>query len=342
MMERDSVPELLETLRHGPVGVATPEEVEAERQMLMPWLEEQVALLPLESRRYAAARQRRRSLVFGASALLAAAAGVLLVWQWQAGQAEASGVAQLPPPPDNYATLISGRLLSGAVEILPGSRLGEASLVRSSSEDPAVLQGSSGYVAQLGSAGELALGGPGAEPSRQELRLIRGEVQLTVPPLAAGTTLSVLTEDARVTVRGTKFLVALQEDAGVVRTCVRVTEGSVEVHRRGVASELLAMGEKSGCEPAAQSKSESTRAAPGGSERAAVRPLRQPSPASSSTLAQENELLAAALSAEQSGDRAQASRQLKTLLRRYPQSSLANEARAVLQRLSQEPRTMAD
>lgn len=345
---RDSVPELLEPLRNGPIGVATPEEIEAEQRRLLPWLEAQIAALPEERRRHQQARRQRRARWIAGAAALAAAAGVLLLWGGWGPEGEretAGGPAGASEP---YAILLSGRLSTGKLEILPGSRLGAASLVESSEEAPAVLRGSSGYVAELSPGGQLALGAPGGEPGRQELRLERGQVQLTVPKLGPGATLSVLTEDARVVVRGTKFTVTLREDDGTGpaerrATCVRVSEGSVEVQRRGAPPVVLGPGEGSGCgedargsagSAAEQGRSEDEALAGAGtSQGARSRADGAAAQRGRSTLRQESELLASALAAEQRGDRARARRELRTLLRRHPQSPLANEARAALERV---------
>ncbi len=359
MKTRDSVPELLEPLRNGPIGVATPEEIAAEQKRLLPWLEAQIAALPEERRRYVAARRGRRAGWIAGATLAAAAAAVLALWSGAAPESELETAGGAEGAEEPFATLISGRLSTGKLEILPGSRLGAASLVESSEEAPAVLRGSSGYLAELSPGGQLALGAPGGEPERQELRLERGQVQLTVPKLEPGATLSVLTEDARVIVRGTKFIVALREDdptgsRAVERrtTCVRVTEGSVEVRRRGRPGVVLGPGEGSGCgeeapgaagQAAEQDGSAEERRRGGGAsrgERSRVEGAsRQRGRVSgsvgipASTLQQESELLASALAAEQRGDRARARRELRTLLRRHPQSPLANEARAALERL---------
>lgn len=343
MAERDSVPSLLEHLRAGPVGVPTAEEVEAEQRRLVPWLEDRIAALPFERQRYLAARRRRRALA-SAGLVFAAAAGALLLWQWRAQDGEAEGAPKVAELEDGYVTLLSGRLRDGSVEILPGSRLGEASVVRSGEEEAAVLRGSSGYLAELSPGSALRLGSPGAPARSQELRLERGTVKLSVPRLPPGDTLSVLTEDARVTVRGTRFSVSLEHDGeGTPQSCVRVQEGAVEVARRGAAPRLLGPGEESGCapsDPREGAKEPETSGAEGSAEKRD--PARTSTPQASgaaasetqrSTLAREVELLGAALAAEQRGDYAKAARDLQTLLRRYPHTTLGQEARAALSRI---------
>lgn len=329
MTERDSIPGLLDVLRNGPVGVPTPEEIEAERQVIEPWLEERILGVPLERLRYRAQRRRRRAWVAAGSALLAAAGALLLlrIYPWQDDH------RRLGSGTESYATLLSGRLSSDTLEILPGSRFGEGSILQSSGEEPAVIRGSTGYVARLAPGGKLALAqAPEEDAQATQLRLIQGEVNLSVPRLPAGATLSVLTDDARVIVRGTQFSVSLLEEAGATRTCVRVSEGSVEVQRSGLPSTLLQPGQESGCEtpttPEPEARASGDTAASASNRRRAQRPP-------SSTLEKETALFASALAAEQAGDRKRAERVLRELLRSYPQSPVAQEARIALQRVTQ-------
>lgn len=330
MAERDSIPAPLDVLRNGPVGVPTPEEIEAERGVVEPWLEERILGVPLERLRYTGRRRRRRAWAAAGSALLAAAGALLLLrarpWQDDAGHRGNEA--------NSYATLLSGRLSSETLVILPGSRFSEGSILQSSGEEPAVIRGSSGYVARLAPGGKLALARASEEDEQAtRLRLIQGEVKLSVPRLPAGSTLSVLTDDARVIVRGTEFSVSLLEGAGGSRTCVRVTEGAVEVQRPG-RSTLLRPGQESGCEEPATPEPEARAdgdTAPSASTRR--RPQRPPS----STLEKETALFASALAAEQAGDRRRAERELRELLRRYPQSPVAQEARTALDRVTQSP-----
>lgn len=284
--------------------------------------------VPLERLHYAARRKRRRAWVAAGSGLLVAAGALLILRApWLGEDAGRRGTEA-----DDYATLLSGRLSSGTMEILPGSRFSEASILHSSADEPAVIRGSSGYIARLGPGGELALGGAsqGPEATTQELRLMRGEVKLSVPRLPEGSTLSVRTEDARVIVRGTEFTVSVRDRNGAARTCVQVAEGAVEVQRQGVNGELLKPGQESGCEEplAAEANARQPRhgASPAG--------RRQAQPAAVSTLEKETALFASALAAEQAGDLTRARRELSSLLRRYPQSPVANEARAALDRVT--------
>ena len=71
------------------------------------------------------------------------------------------------------------------------------------------------------------------ERAGEDLRLGQGKVWLRVPKLGPHHTLSVVTPDARVTVRGTRFSVAVLGAAGAVETRVQVTEGSVWVDQAG-------------------------------------------------------------------------------------------------------------
>jgi hypothetical protein len=74
-------------------------------------------------------------------------------------------------------------------------------------------------------------------PQRQRLVLRSGEVALQVPKLPAGAHLSVATDEAEVSVRGTRFRVA----RGAEGTAVAVEEGTVEVQPAGEGRPLLVL-----------------------------------------------------------------------------------------------------
>jgi len=74
-------------------------------------------------------------------------------------------------------------------------------------------------------------------PQRQRLVLRSGAVALQVPRLPAGAHLSVATDEAEVSVRGTRFRVA----RGAEGTAVAVEEGTVEVQPAGEGRPLLVL-----------------------------------------------------------------------------------------------------
>jgi hypothetical protein len=181
-----------------------------------------------------------------------------------------------------------------------------------------------------------------------ELVLDRGRVDLTVPKLGLGHTLSVTTPDSTVTVRGTRFSVEVVIEESHPVTSVTVTQGSVWV-RQGDARLVLEAGSRWSSrapQPSAPSAASAANAAPTAVSspaltHAEVAPGKLTSPGSASptpdpvsppaadasTLAQENDLYAAASRASREGNEALALSSLNSLLSRYPNSPLAQNAR---------------
>jgi hypothetical protein len=325
--------ELLDVLRAGPVGVSSAEEVELARERMLPWLEEQVSQLPLEHARRRRQKSRVRALQRSGGAL-AAAAALALAWlatdqlrdSWQethdsalATQSSAPDASRLPP--EQFFTLVSGKVQSGSLDVLAGSRLGPTSRITTGATEGAALIANSGYQLEIGPGSDISFAPPRTIGTGKAsfLHLHSGSAKLSVLPLPPGSTLGVVTHDARVTVVGTAFSVETRKDEV---TCVRVTEGKVLVERAG-ESKLLRAGEESGCEG---KRTESTaRTAPQHTKT---------SSAKGTTLAEENKLLSLALAAERKGQVEAARRAYQQLLQRYPGSPLTEDARAGLSRVS--------
>jgi hypothetical protein len=205
--------------------------------------------------------------------------------------------------------------------------------------------------ATLENGAEVTLGG-GTELSvsalargTDELLLDRGHVELTVPKLRSGHTLSVTTPDSTVTVRGTRFSVGVQLVGSRPVTSVDVTQGSVWV-RQGDTRLVLEAGSHWSSGDAAQASSLHEITPPSNegipAPHAATRPSSTtPAPVAGqtppdarpesglppSTLAEENNLYEAAARAAREGNTALAISQLNSLLLRYPSSPLAQNAR---------------
>jgi hypothetical protein len=181
--------------------------------------------------------------------------------------------------------------------------------------------------------------------SEQWLRLGSGEVAVHVAKLKAGQRFVVLTPDAEVEVRGTRFHVALAapaDDCGHgTPTRVVVDEGVVVV--RSPAGEVRVPAGQSwpvGCAaPRPTPAAEPSR--PAVVTKRAPRPAPAPAPSLvssstvvSSTLATENDLFGAALRAEHSGDRVEAAHLLDALLTRFPESPLRESAQRARARVT--------
>ncbi len=194
-------------------------------------------------------------------------------------------------------------------------------------------------------------------PGTDELVLDRGRVDLSVPKLHSGHTLSVTTPDSTVTVRGTRFSVEVVIEGSRAITSVEVTQGSVWV-RQGDARLVLEAGShwSSRAPEASRAPSEQSAASapteavsptsstpsPSAAARPEVSAARSsasrsasPTPADAhplsaaeqSTLAQENDLYQAASRASREGNDALAIADLNNLLTRYPNSPMAQNAR---------------
>jgi hypothetical protein len=166
-----------------------------------------------------------------------------------------------------------------------------------------------------------------------------GTLEADVAKVPAGGRFVVATRDAEVEVKGTRFEVAVASSpstcAPFVRTQVTVQEGAVAVRFAGGEVRVAAGSVWPACPPPSP-------AVHGTRNRA--RPARQPAPSPEvaapaartpehSTLAEQNDLLAAALSARRRGDLGEAIRWLDRLIARYPNGQLIDSARAERRRL---------
>jgi TolA-binding protein len=141
-------------------------------------------------------------------------------------------------------------------------------------------------------------------------------------------------------VKGTRFEVAVVPSpstcAPFVRTQVTVQEGVVAVRFGGGEVRLAAGSVWPACPPPASAVPSPRHHVH--APRAAGAPLPDtgapaPTPADPSTLAEQNDLFAAALSARQRGDHAEAIHRLDRLIARYPNGQLTDSARAERRRL---------
>lgn len=331
-------PELLDVLRAGPVGLSSHDEAERARADMLPWLEEHVAELP-QARQHSLQRQRFRRRAAWAGALAAAVAAVSLVVFVQDGQVLESRapVARKSPAKTDFATVVSGSGTSSSRAVTEGEKLELDGLVETSEGETVALQAGRGYQVELGPSTSLSFESPVASntswgsKSRGEaggdyrdirLRLNEGLAKLSVLPLPQGSTLTVVTADALVTVIGTAFSVQAQEGKP---TCVRVSEGQVSV-KRETEERSLGAGQTWGCEDEVET------------DQGAVldEPTAKKAPrGQTTTLPQENALLSRALAAESRGDVERARRAYRKLLAQYPRSSFSQDARAGLRRLNQ-------
>lgn len=181
------------------------------------------------------------------------------------------------------------------------------------------------------------------ETTGERVRLTIGAIFVQVPTLAQGASFSVETPDAVVVVHGTAFRVRVERDAsGGARTGVTVRDGRVTVEQ-GSRRLLLGPGDswtssepaKSAvlerAEPASQPPGNTTEpASPAAMAKNGSRQPTtnsEPSSASATDLARQNELFSLAEATRRRGDDAGALARFDLLLTRYPTSPLAPEAR---------------
>ncbi len=317
-------PELLDVLGAGPVGVTSPDEVARQKERMLPWLEEQVVALP--ARRFELAHRARTRRIAGVTgAVLAAAAALVLALSFDGDATDepdriASAPAVVGSQTGAFGTIVSGRLHFGRVDFVDGERLELSGRVETGREG-AALQASRGYQLELGPSSALTFETDESQKEggmESQLRLHQGHAKLSVLPRPSGSTLRIVTGDALVTVVKSAFSIEARQG----KSCVRVTEGSVNV-RRGSVEEVVEAGQSSGC---AGSRDEDLGAA-------LPRTSNKPIQAQRTTLSQENALLSRALAAESRGDNKTARKAYSELLTKYPRSSFAQDAKAGLGRL---------
>jgi hypothetical protein len=323
---------LLSVLRERPQSVDS-ERTEARKARVLPALQAHVKLLAEKRAR----SMRRRFFAFAAAAAVFAFVLGVGITRYRDTR-----------PPSSDILAVNGHLVhysEGAPRpVSAGDRLtlpieGE---LRADPGVPATLETAEGLEMRLEGGSRLALGGMSGQGTDRSVQLEAGQIRCAVPRLTNGAHFAVVTPNARVIVHGTRFTVRVDSpSAGVTRTCVRVSEGVVAVHHSSGEATLRA-GDEWGCRPEARDAPRadavvprtpavvpSPRVASRGSARQAA-----PIERAEGTLAEETTLLQTALAAERKGQRAAATTALMRLLSRYPDSPLAPEARAVLERVS--------
>jgi hypothetical protein len=293
--------------------------------------------------RIAAGRTRRGRLVLAAGLGAAFATGAAAAW-----------LVLRPgtlPDQDAIATLTSDRPVElrhqGSVQTSSSARLRTSDEVHTQSDATATAILANGASVEIEPDSTVRFDAHGGDYPGQDLRLGAGTVSLRVPKLGTRRTLSVVTPDARVTVRGTRFSVSFAANGARPGTQVQVTEGSVWVDHAG-KEDVLAAGQSWSSRPglAAIASPEPTHdgeahdgvppspaprtsaaANTGGDAREKMdASVAHHSAAAESTLAAENELYRSAAASIRAGQDARAVGLLETFLARFPRSLLAQSA----------------
>lgn len=290
-------------------------------------------------------RQRLRRWVV-AGAVLASAAG-LAVWHGVAGRMPTGGVATMNAVEGSVSVQHAGTQPGSAVThdttLVAGDKLVTAPDGRTS------LQLGSGVSMTLGAASRLRLPDAQAAAGSEQVRLDQGIVEVRVPHLVAGHSFSVRTPDAEVTVHGTAFTVEVgefvssdlplrsAEGESTLTTRVRVSEGVVAVASAGrevlVSRGMQWMSPRAEPSAPADPNPAPSALAPNAPVAPSVTSAGTPALAPklpTSKLAEQTALLQTASEAARHGNQRGAINALSELLHRYPDSSLAPEARIQL------------
>jgi hypothetical protein len=290
------------------------------------------------------ARGRRRLapwLGWGA----AAAAAVLLSFGWRGLRstepARTASAAHGTRPAEMKLAIADVEGAGAAIEtplgVRPaarGDRIAAGTFVRVPGPGQIVLALDTGTRLRVGAASGVRLTALGPI---QRFDVESGTLEANVAKVAPGGRFIVATGDAEVEVRGTRFEVTVvptpSSCAPFARTQVVVHEGAVVVRFGGGEVRLPAGAAWPDCPlPAPAAQSARTRA-PRPAAGAAPTTASMPATADPSTLAEQNDLFAAALAAQRRGDADEAIHWFDRLMARYPQGPLNNSARAERQRL---------
>ena len=295
------------------------------------------------------ARRRRRLAPWLACGVAAAAAAVLVPLGWRGLRstetASLAGAARGDSPGTTSLTIAAVGGSGTSIETTAGPRLaahGDRIAAGSSVHVPGsshlLLALDTGTQLRVGASSQVRLTSLGAA---QRFDVERGTLEADVAKLPPGGRFVVATSDAEVEVKGTRFTVAVLPTpstcAPFVRTQVTVQEGIVAVRFAGGELQVEAGSAWPVCPP--QSPPPDVHGS-----RTRARPPQSPAPvpkvaassaqpAAHSTLAEQNDLLAAALSARRRGDLGEAIRWLDRLIARYPNGQLIENARAERRRL---------
>jgi hypothetical protein len=189
-----------------------------------------------------------------------------------------------------------------------------------------------GLAIDVRASSHVALRDLGSTTSR--VGLLRGSVRCSVPRRTAAHAFEVVTPDATIIDLGTVFTVSI--DGPRRSTRVTVEEGEVLIHGASGATHLAAPGSWSSADevapapaPAAVPAPVPPSSPPSDHARLSAAPRVRPA----GTLELEAQLLRSGLAAERQGRAAAAIADFSRLLREYPRSPLAPDARAALARV---------
>jgi ferric-dicitrate binding protein FerR (iron transport regulator) len=278
------------------------------------------------------ARSKRRTRWIGR--LAAAAAVFFLVGGGARYLAQRGAWTAAAPPTSPAEQHIVAQTVAGAASVVVGAQAAPVTEGRAMPSGSRVVTAKTGRVLLAFATGTSAVLGDGGDATldAQAVRLDSGSLDLHVTKQAGDQRFVVRTPDSEVEVRGTQFRVAVVAPdpscGGGTSTRVSVSEGVVVVRHAGSEARVGA-GEQwpAGCDAPS---SEASNAALGGGPGVAHA---QPSPTTSSTLGEQNDLFARAIAAKRRGDVGDAIAGFDRFLSRYPGSPLAESAMVERMRL---------
>jgi hypothetical protein len=294
------------------------------------------------------ARGRRRLAPWLGWGVAAAAAAALVLISWRSlrptepaigprrAHADALARAAATATPSLTVAAVEGtgaafETADGRRRAASGDRIGAGAEVRVPDSGHLLLALDTGTRLRIGASSRVYLTSLGAS---QRFEIESGSLEAEVAKVPLGGRFVVATGDAEVEVKGTRFEVVVLPTpstcAPFVRTQVMVQEGVVAVRFAGGEVQLTAGSAWPRCPvstPAvhnARPRARVARPAVSSRDFASI----APAPPDRSTLAEQNDLLAAALSARRRGDLGEAIQWLDRLIARYPDGQLIGAARA--------------
>jgi ferric-dicitrate binding protein FerR (iron transport regulator) len=255
-----------------------------------------------------------------------------------------NGAAHVDSPATTRLTVAAVDGTGASIEMVDGSRaaaggdrIAAGASVQVAGAGHVVLALDTGTRLRVGASSRVRLTSLGAT---QRFDLDRGTLEAEVAKVPLGGRFVIATGDAEVEVKGTRFEVAVVPTpsacAPFVRTQVMVQEGVVAVRFAGGEVRLAAGSVWPVCAPPApgvHSSHDRARESRSPAPRPAIAAAVAPKPADPSTLAEQNDLFAAALSARRRGDLAEAIHFFDRLITHYPNGQLIDSARSERQRL---------
>jgi hypothetical protein len=272
-----------------------------------------------------------RSVKLGMGLALAASFA-LAAW----GGLAAFGRAEVAAAPEVKVQALRGvvRVTGRALPIRQDLIVARDGILETSKEAAASIK-SDGMELTLEQNTTVSLKELGVSKTAAALRLDRGRVRCAIPH-DPGRLFSVVTADARIVDVGTVFSVAIVPSELGSKTLVQVEDGEVMVEHAGKQLRLRAPASWSSVVEPASAMTEPAPVPVDSLE--PLSPMSQrrdgaPGKPRRDTLEAETRLLQAGLASEQRGDFRGAARDLEQLVKRYPASPLAPDARAALLRV---------